>query len=38
MPEFSCRLEVSIECGRTNVLVTGPPLEAALESSVTRDN
>lgn len=31
MPGFSCRLEVSIESGRTDVLVTGPSFEVALE-------
>lgn len=31
MPGFSCRLEVSIENGRTDVLVTGPSFEIALE-------
>ncbi|MDE8670784.1 competence protein CoiA family protein [Pseudarthrobacter sp. H3Y2-7] len=31
MPGFSCRLEVSIENGRTDVLVTGPSFEVALE-------
>jgi hypothetical protein len=31
MPGFSCRLEVSIEKGRTDVLVTGPSFEVALE-------
>ncbi|MEV7132109.1 competence protein CoiA family protein [Arthrobacter sp. NPDC093128] len=31
MPGFSCRLEVFIESGRTDVLVTGPSFEVALE-------
>lgn len=31
MPGFSCRLEVSIENGRTDVMVTGPSFEVALE-------
>ncbi|MET3172776.1 UNVERIFIED_ORG: hypothetical protein ABIB52_000604 [Arthrobacter sp. UYCu721] len=31
MPGFSCRLEVFIESGRTDVLVTGPAFEVALE-------
>lgn len=31
MPGFSCRLEVSIENGRTDVLAAGPSFEAALE-------
>lgn len=31
MPGFSCHLEVSIESGRTDVLVTGPSFEIALE-------
>lgn len=31
MPGFSCRLEASIESGRTDVLVTGPAFEVALE-------
>ncbi|MDQ0664678.1 hypothetical protein QFZ35_003176 [Arthrobacter ulcerisalmonis] len=31
MPGYSCRLEVSIENGRTDVLVTGPSFEIALE-------
>jgi hypothetical protein len=31
MPGFSCRLEVSIEKGRPDVLVTGPSFEVALE-------
>ena len=31
MPGFTCRLEVSIENGRTDVLVTGPSFEVALE-------
>jgi hypothetical protein len=31
MPGFSCKLEVSIENGRTDVLATGPSFEAALE-------
>lgn len=30
-PGFSCRLEVFIESGRTDVLVTGPSFEVALE-------
>lgn len=31
MQGFSCRLEASIETGRTDVLVTGPSFEVALE-------
>jgi hypothetical protein len=31
MPGFTCRLEVAVEEGRTDVLATGPGLEAALE-------
>lgn len=31
MPGFSCRLEVSIKNGRTDVLVAGPSFEVALE-------
>lgn len=31
LPGFSCRLEVFIESGRTDVLVTGPTFEVALE-------